>query len=98
MDKPWCILVVPLLVESGLFPWIDRVLVVDAEESVQIKRVMARDKINRKRAQAILDAQAGRQQRLGLADDIIENNDSLEQLKSAVDRLYKKYTKLANKT
>ena len=37
-DDPWCILVVPLLVESRMFPWIDRVLVVDAEESVQIER------------------------------------------------------------
>jgi len=95
LDKPWCILVVPLLVESGLFPWIDRVLVVDAEESVQIARVMARDNISRKRAQAILDAQAGRQQRLRLADDIIENNSSLGQLEAAVDRLYKRYNTMA---
>ena len=71
-NVPWCILVVPLLVESRLFPWIDRVLVVDAKESVQIERVMARDQISRKQAQAILDAQAGRQQRLNLADDIID--------------------------
>ncbi len=96
-DVPWCILVVPLLVESRLFPWIDRVLVVDVKESVQIERVMARDQISRKQAQAILDAQAGRQQRLNLADDIIKNNGSLEQLKSAVDHLYDKYTKLAQK-
>ena len=95
LDQPWCILVVPLLVESNLFPWIDRVLVVDTEESVQIQRVMARDKINRKQARAILDAQAGRQQRLNLADDIIENNASLEQLESAVDRLYKRYNTMA---
>jgi dephospho-CoA kinase len=97
LDEPWCILVVPLLVESGLFPWIDRVLVVDADESIQIQRVMARDKISRKRAQAILDAQAGRQQRLSLADDIIENNGSLEQLEIAVHRLFTKYTELAQK-
>ena len=96
-NEPWCILVVPLLIESGLFPWIDRVLVVDAEVSVQIQRVMARDNISRKRAQAILDAQAGRRQRLKLADDIIENNGSLEQLESAVNHLHKKYTALANR-
>ena len=95
LDQPWCILVVPLLVESGLFSWIDRVLVVDAEESVQIQRVMARDNISRKRAQAILDAQSSRQQRLKLADDIIENNGSIEQLESAVNHLHKKYSALA---
>lgn len=94
-DTPWCILVVPLLVESGLFPWIDRVLVVDAEESVQIQRVMARDGISQEKAQAILNTQAGRQQRLELADDIIENNGSLEQLESAVDCLYKRYNTMA---
>ena len=95
LDQPWCILVVPLLVESGLFSWIDRVLVVDAEESVQIQRVMARDNINRKRAQAILDAQSSCQQRLKLADDIIENNGSIEQLESVVNHLHKKYSALA---
>ena len=57
VDEPWCILVVPLLAETRLFSWIDRVLVVDVEESVQIERVMARDKISQKQAQSILDAQ-----------------------------------------
>jgi dephospho-CoA kinase len=92
LEEKWCILVVPLLVESGLFPWIDRVLVVDAKKSVQIERVMARDRINRQQAQSILDAQASRQQRLSLADDIIENNGTLTQLEAAVDQLFLKST------
>jgi dephospho-CoA kinase len=95
LEEKWCILVVPLLVESGLFPWIDRVLVVDAKKSVQIERVMARDHINRQQAQSILDAQASRQQRLSLADDIIENNGTLTQLEAAVDQLFLKYSALA---
>lgn len=92
---PWCILVVPLLAETSLFPWIDRVLVVDVEESVQIKRVMARDKISQQQARSILDAQTGRQQRLALADDILDNSGTLKQLEARVDQLYDKYTALA---
>lgn len=92
---PWCILVVPLLAETSLFPWIDRVLVVDVEESAQIKRVMARDKISQQQARSILDAQTGRQQRLALADDILDNSGTLKQLEARVDKLYDKYTALA---
>ncbi len=95
IDAPWCILVVPLLAETSLFPWIDRVLVVDVEESVQIERGMARDTISRQQAQSILDAQTTRQQRLALADDILDNSGSLEQLEAEVDKLYNKYTALA---
>jgi dephospho-CoA kinase len=92
LDTPWCVLVIPLLVETDLFPWIDRVLVVDANESVQIERVMERDEISMEQAKSILGAQSSRQERLALADDVIKNNGSLEQLQSAVDQLYDQYT------
>jgi dephospho-CoA kinase len=92
IEDPWCILVVPLLAETRLFSWINRVLVVDVEESVQIERVMARDKISQKQAQSILDAQTSRQQRLALADDILDNSGSLEELEAEVNKLYHKYT------
>jgi dephospho-CoA kinase len=97
VDAPWCILVVPLLAETSLFSWINRVLVVDVDESVQIERVMARDKISQKQAQSILDAQTSRRQRLALADDILDNGGNLEELKVEVDKLYRKYTALARK-
>ncbi|MCH7506453.1 MAG: dephospho-CoA kinase [Proteobacteria bacterium] len=96
IDAPWCILVVPLLTETSLLPRIDRVLVVDVEESAQIARVMARDKISQQQAQSILDAQTSRRQRLALADDVLDNSGSLEQLKTAVNELQRKYTILAN--
>ena len=97
-EAPWCILVVPLLRETSLLPSIDRVLVVDVEESVQIERVMARDKISQQQAQSILAAQTSRRQRLALADDILDNSGSLEQLKTAVNELQRKYTTLASST
>ena len=94
-DAEWCILVVPLWAETGLFPWVNRVLVVDVEESVQIARVIARDGIDREQARAILAAQAPRQERLKLADDIIENNGTLEELENQVQHLFQTYSKLA---
>ncbi len=97
-EAPWCILVVPLLTETSLLPSIDRVLVVDVEESVQIERVMARDKISQQQAQSILAAQTSRRQRLALADDVLDNSGSLDQLKTAVNELHRKYATLANST
>ena len=98
IDTPWCILVVPLLTETSQLPWIDHVLVVDVEESIQIERVMARDNISQQQAQSILDAQTSRRQRLALADDVLDNSGSLEQLKTAVNELQRKYTTLASST
>ena len=92
IDAPWCLLVVPLLKERGLFQWIDHVLVVDVKESVQIERVMQRDSITREQAQSILDAQPSRRERLAMADDILDNSGSLEELEARVDKLYRKYT------
>ncbi len=84
-----------LLKKRGLFPWIDHVLVVDVEESVQIERVMERDSITREQAQAILVAQPSRRERLALADDVLDNSGSLGELEIRVDDLYDRYTKLA---
>jgi dephospho-CoA kinase len=95
VEAPYCILVVPLLAESGRYDWADRVLVVDVDEETQISRVMARDRISRAQAQAILDAQATRQQRLALADDVIDNKGSLAELEQAVATLHARYSRLA---
>ncbi len=91
LEEPYCILVIPLFAESGRYPWVDRVLVVDAEEEIQIKRVMARDRISREQAVAILGAQSTRYNRLALADDVLTNNGSLAGLKTQVEELHRKY-------
>lgn len=97
LDAPYCILVVPLLRESGLFNWAHRVLVVDVAEEVQLQRVMQRDEIDREQAEAILRAQSSRAERLRLADDVIENSGELAQLDARVASLHRKYTQLAKK-
>jgi dephospho-CoA kinase len=70
-------------------------LVVDVAEEVQIKRVMTRDQISRNQAKSILSAQTSRETRLALADDIIDNSGSLDELQDKVEALHKKILMLA---
>ncbi len=95
LEAPYCILVVPLLHESGRFSQAHRVLVVDVAEDVQLQRVMQRDQIDREQAEAILRAQISRAERLRLADDVIDNSGELSQLDARVAALHRKYTELA---
>ncbi|GAB4176550.1 MAG: dephospho-CoA kinase [Wenzhouxiangellaceae bacterium] len=95
VNAPYAIVVVPLLVESGRFAERDRVLVVDVAPEVQIQRLMARDHTDRASAQAALAAQATREQRLAIADDVIDNSGSLEALGEQVRRLHERYLELA---
>lgn len=88
-------LVIPLLVESGDYAWVNRVLVVDVPREVQRERLLKRDGISRELAEAMLDAQASREQRLGVADDVIDNSADLESLDAAVERLHRRYLQLA---
>ena len=87
----YAILVVPLLVESGLFEDADRVLVVDVPERVQIQRLMQRDGVTEASARRALQAQAGREQRLEKADDVLENTGTLAQLQASVRDLHRQY-------
>lgn len=88
-------LVIPLLVESGDYAWVNRVLVVDVPREVQRERLLKRDGISRELAEAMLDAQASREQRLAVADDVIDNRADLESLDAAVERLHRRYLQLA---
>lgn len=91
----YCILVIPLLAERSNYPDVDRVLVVDVDPEAQISRLMARDNSTRRQAEQALASQAGRAQRLNIADDVLENSGSQEAVLLAVSKLNKLYTKLA---
>lgn len=95
LDATYCIVVIPLYTESSAYGWIDRVLVVDADADTQIARVMARDGASRELARAILASQAGRSERLALADDVIRNEGSMDQLAAQVRELHRQYSALA---
>lgn len=92
---PYQMLVIPLLAEGGRRDHVDRVLVVDAPETVQVERLMARDAVTREQAQASLRAQAQRETRLGIADDVVTNTGRLEDLRVQVAALHERYVKLA---
>lgn len=94
-QAPYCISMIPLLLETGQHRQMDRVLVVDVDEETQIRRVMARDDCDREHAAAILATQASRAARLGIADDVIENNGTSAALADQVDRLHDLYLQMA---
>jgi dephospho-CoA kinase len=87
---------IPLLIEGGKArERVDRVLVVDVDEAVQLQRVQARDGGTTAQAQAILDSQASRSARLAAADDVLPNSGTVAELRQAVDRLHEQYLHLA---
>ena len=96
LTDAYCLLVIPLLVETGMTDLIDRVLVVDAPEAEQLRRVMVRDQIDEEQARRILAAQASREQRLALADEVIENSGDLVDLDRQVAALHQHYLTLAH--
>ena len=95
ISAPYCIIVIPLLIEAGYVDFVDRILVIDADESLQIKRVKDRSKLNENEIKNIMNAQIDRQQRLDHADEAIMNNGSLDELKREVEQLHKRYTEMA---
>ena len=92
---PYQILVIPLLVEKNLGGQVDRVLVVDCDEELQIRRLHSRDGSTRAQAQAILDAQVSRAARLKAADDVITNDADMSAVQAQVAALHARYLQLA---
>jgi dephospho-CoA kinase len=98
VKSPYCILVIPLLVESPpSHKLLDRVLLVDSPKKLQIERAIKRDQSNITMIKAIIASQATNKQRLAIADDVIKNNKSIDWLKMRVDKLHKKYLTAASK-
>lgn len=94
MDSPYCIIVIPLLFETGQKDMIDRILVVDSRPEDQLQRTMRRDNISKDDVQNIMATQVSRQTRLELADDIINNSEGIPRLKEQVQQLHQHYLEL----
>ncbi len=94
-DTPYAIVVIPLLVENHLEDMVDRVLLVDVPEELQVQRACRRDGITPKEAEKILLAQASRKERRQAADDIIDNTRDLPTLHARVDKLHQTYLSLS---
>ncbi len=95
IEAPYVVLEIPLLLESGLQELVDRILVVDVPESLQVERTQQRSGLNEAEVRAVMEQQASRQQRLNAADDLIDNSGSREQLEQQVQLLHERYRELA---
>ena len=95
-DGPYMIIVVPLLVESPMSELMDRVLAVDCSTDTQLERLLLRDGENEATARRIISAQASREDRLAIADDIINNNSDPGNAREQVLVLHESYLALAN--
>src|SRR5690606_1468560 len=95
---PYAIAAIPLLAEGGgraVYPWLDRILVVDVPVEVQIERLLQRDGIDRALAERMVAAQASREERLAIADDVLPNTGPLAALAVEVAALDARYRLLA---
>ncbi|MBK9594821.1 MAG: dephospho-CoA kinase [Rhodocyclales bacterium] len=93
---PYVVLVVPLLVESGGYrSRVQRIAVVDCPEAVQVARVMSRSGLSAGEARAIMAAQVGREARLAVADDVIDNGGELAALRPQIEALHRRYLEMA---
>lgn len=93
-SAPYQIVVVPLLFETGAYAnLINRSLLIDCPETLQIKRAMARSQLSESDVRAIMAAQFSRDQRLALADDVIRNDGTLDELHDQVSAKHQKYIK-----
>ncbi|WP_278420173.1 dephospho-CoA kinase [Stutzerimonas kunmingensis] len=93
-ESPYAIMASPLLIESGQYRQVNRVLVVDVPVSLQVARTMARDQVSEEQVRAILKAQASREARLQHADDVLVNDRDLSWLGAEVERLHRFYLTL----
>ncbi|HYN77809.1 MAG TPA: dephospho-CoA kinase, partial [Lamprocystis sp. (in: g-proteobacteria)] len=98
LDTPYAVLVVPLLLETGQAALVDRVLIVDCPEPVQIDRVRRRNALANAQIEQIIASQVQRSQRLARADDVIDNGGGPEALAPQVERLHQSYLTFAGNT
>lgn len=91
----YTILVSPLLIESGQFKLVEKVIIIDVPEAVQIERTCSRDNNDIEQVKRIIAAQLPREQRLTHGDWIIDNSEPLETLTSRIESLHQELLKLA---
>lgn len=97
LTSPYCIIVIPLLFETGQKDLVDRILVVDSSIDEQVRRTTLRDKISDEDARKIISSQVSREERVSKADDVIDNNGDKATLAKEISDLHQKYLELALK-
>ncbi len=95
LKTPYCILEIPLLLESNQTDLVDKILVIDVPPDLQYKRVQDRSNLSKQEVETIIATQIDRSSRLAAADDIIVNNRSLAELDKKVEQLHQTYLSFA---
>ena len=95
LECDYCLIVIPLLIESRLQSLVDRILVIDASNENQIQRASKRDQYDQSHVKQIIQAQANPEERLKHADDILSNNGDIIELDKQIEALHKKYLSLS---
>lgn len=96
-SSPYCLLVVPLLIENNLMPLVDRILVIDVDTDTQLLRASMRDNNSKLQIQKIIDSQISRQERIAHADDIIDNQyQNTDEIQQSIVKLHNQYLRYAN--
>jgi dephospho-CoA kinase len=94
VSYPYMVIVVPLLVESPMKEFMDRVLVVDCSEDTQLSRLIARDAENEAQARRMMASQSSRDARLRIADDVVQNDGDLDETRRTIQALHQEYLEL----
>lgn len=95
-NTPYVIAIIPLLTRTSKLSFIDRTLLIDASQELQIERAMLRDNMTKEQALKIINAQSSRQEKIAIADDIIINNNDSDDLKYKVSEIHQFYLSLAH--
>ena len=95
--SPYSIIMVPLIFETKSMGAYNRILVIDCDPELQLKRATLRDNNSKEQIQKILDSQCSREERLSIANDVIPNNDSFDDLKTRSLSMHKFYLGLIKK-
>lgn len=93
-NSHYAILCIPLLIETKMTHFVDRILVIDCSVEIQIQRVKQRDQLSMDRISSIISSQTSRHTRLSYADDIIDNSNSTSELEEQVQHLHNQYLNL----
>lgn len=95
LTSPYAIFVIPLLLEAGQQNLVDRILVIDCDDTIRRQRLKQRDQMNDSEIDHAFAAQTSREQRLAAADEIISNNGERNQLRLQIEQLHCRYSQLA---
>ncbi|RKZ49186.1 MAG: dephospho-CoA kinase [Gammaproteobacteria bacterium] len=94
INSRYCIISIPLLLETGASKTVDRILVIDVPREQQLERASNRDKTDKNDINAIIDSQISRNERLSAADDIVDNNGDINDLRKKIYELHEFYSNI----